>query len=102
MASEAEDVLEALHDVVDPEIGIDVVDLGLIYGVGVRDGVAKIAMTLTSAACPLTDVIEDQVARALDGLVDGYEIEWVWSPPWDATRITEDGKDQLRSLGYRV
>ena len=63
------DVEEALRDVVDPELGINVVDLGLIYGITVdAQSHAVIDMTLTSAACPLTDVIEDQTAQALDGL----------------------------------
>jgi len=66
---EVEDVLEALRDVVDPELGINVVDLGLVYGVSIdADRVATLDMTLTTAACPLTDVIEDQTQVALDGL----------------------------------
>ncbi len=65
-----DDLMEALRDVVDPELGINVVDLGLIYGVHVDESdVATIDMTLTSAACPLTDVIEDQARTATDGLV---------------------------------
>ncbi len=60
-----EDLEEAMRDVVDPELGINVVDLGLIYGIQATDGVAVIDMTLTSAACPLTDVIEDQARAAL-------------------------------------
>lgn len=75
------DVEEALRDVVDPELGINVVDLGLVYGIDVVDGVATLDMTLTSAACPLTDVIEDQAASALDGLVKEVKINWVWLPP---------------------
>src|SRR5262249_59524150 len=68
-APETEDVLEALRDVVDPELGVNVVDLGLVYGVMLGgDGVATIDMTLTSAACPLTDVIEEQAASAREGL----------------------------------
>ena len=59
-------------------------------------------MTLTSAACPLTDVIEDQAASALDGLVDGFRINWVWMPPWGPDKITEDGREQLRALGFNV
>jgi metal-sulfur cluster biosynthetic enzyme len=97
------DVLEALRDVVDPELGINVVDLGLVYGVDLGDdGVATIDMTLTSAACPLTDVIEDQAAEALDGLVRGFKINWVWMPPWGPDKITEDGREQLRALGFNV
>ncbi len=97
------ELLEALRDVVDPELGINVVDLGLVYGVDLGDdGVATIDMTLTSAACPLTDVIEDQTAEALDGLVQGFRINWVWLPPWGPDKITEDGREQLRALGFNV
>ncbi|HEY8789130.1 MAG TPA: metal-sulfur cluster assembly factor [Actinopolymorphaceae bacterium] len=98
-----EDVLEALKDVVDPELGINVVDLGLIYGVTVdADRKAAIDMTLTSAACPLTDMIEDQTTAALEGLVNGHTINWVWMPPWGPEKITDDGREQLRALGFRV
>src|SRR5690242_20778086 len=77
------DVEEALRDVVDPELGINVVDLGLVYGITIdQHNQAIIDMTLTSAACPLTDVIEDQATTALDGIVNGMRINWVWMPPW--------------------
>jgi metal-sulfur cluster biosynthetic enzyme len=98
-----EEVTEALRDVVDPELGINVVDLGLVYGVDVDDAnVAFIDMTLTSAACPLTDVIEDQAQLALDGLVDDFRINWVWMPPWGPDKITDEGREQLRALGFNV
>jgi metal-sulfur cluster biosynthetic enzyme len=101
--AEVEDVTEALKDVVDPELGINVVDLGLIYGITVDDtSTAIIDMTLTSAACPLTDVIEDQTRMALDGLVNDFRINWVWMPPWGPEKITDDGRDQLRALGFNV
>jgi len=101
--TDPEDVLEALRDVVDPELGINVVDLGLVYGLTIgEDGVATIDMTLTSAACPLTDVIEDQAAAALEGLVPDFRINWVWLPPWGPDKITEDGREQLRALGFNV
>jgi metal-sulfur cluster biosynthetic enzyme len=100
---ETEDLLEALRDVVDPELGVNVVDLGLIYGVSVGDDrIATIDMTLTSAACPLTDVIEDQTRVALEGLVNDFRINWVWLPPWGPDKITEDGREQLRALGFNV
>jgi metal-sulfur cluster biosynthetic enzyme len=100
---EVADVLEALRDVVDPELGINVVDLGLVYDVTVADDrTAIIDMTLTSAACPLTDEIEDQARAALDGLVQDFRINWVWLPPWGPERITEDGREQLRALGFNV
>jgi metal-sulfur cluster biosynthetic enzyme len=97
------DLEEALHDVVDPELGINVVDLGLIYGITVdQHSHAVIDMTLTSAACPLTDVIEDQTETALEGLVEKFVINWVWMPPWGMEKITDDGRDQLRALGFNV
>ena len=102
------DIEEAMRDVVDPELGINVVDLGLVYGVGVEEGdagqVALIDMTLTSAACPLTDVIEDQTRSALVGasLVNDIKINWVWNPPWGPDKITDDGREQLRALGFTV
>lgn len=102
-----EDLEEALKDVVDPELGINIVDLGLVYGLSVDpDNTAIIDMTLTSAACPLTEMIEDQVAAALtgpeSGLVDDFRINWVWLPPWGPERITEDGRDQMRALGFNI
>ena len=97
------DVEEAMRDVIDPELGINVVDLGLVYGVAIdQTNTAVIDMTLTSAACPLTDVIEDQTQSVLDGVVNGFRINWVWMPPWGPERITEDGREQLRALGFNV
>ncbi|WJK38340.1 metal-sulfur cluster assembly factor [Solwaraspora sp. WMMA2056] len=102
------DIEEAMKDVVDPELGINVVDLGLVYGLHVDDdNVATIDMTLTSAACPLTDVIEDQARQALTtgpggGLVSDIRINWVWLPPWGPDKITDEGRDQLRALGFNV
>jgi len=96
------DIEEALRDVIDPELGINVVDLGLVYGLTLENNQAVIDMTLTSAACPLTDVIEDQTATSLDGLVDGFRINWVWMPPWGPEKITPDGRDQMRALGFNI
>ena len=102
-----EDLEEAMRDVVDPELGINVVDLGLVYGIAAEGGVATIDMTLTSAACPLTDVIEEQARAALTGgsdggLVNDIKINWVWMPPWGPEKITEDGREQLRALGFTI
>ena len=97
------DLEEAMRDVIDPELGINVVDLGLVYGITVDpQSNAVIDMTLTSAACPLTDVIEDQTAQALEGLVADHRINWVWMPPWGPDKITPDGREQLRALGFNV
>ena len=101
--ADAADVEEALRDVVDPELGINVVDLGLVYGVTVdQNNQAIVDMTLTSAACPLTDVIEDQANQALEWLTNGLRINWVWMPPWGPDKITDDGREQLRALGFNV
>lgn len=98
-----DDVTEAMKDVVDPELGINVVDLGLVYGVHIdEDTNVVLDMTLTSAACPLTDVIQDQTNGALEGLVNDVLINWVWMPPWGPDKITEDGREQLRALGFNV
>src|SRR6476660_1905308 len=83
-------------------------DVGLVYDMNVEKGeqgnVALIDMTLTSAACPLTDVIEDQSRTALigSGLVNELKINWVWNPPGGPDKITEDGREQLRALGFTV
>jgi len=98
-----EDVTEAMKDVVDPELGINVVDLGLVYGVHLDEGHnCVLDMTLTSAACPLTDVIQDQTNSALEGLVNDVAINWVWMPPWGPDKITDDGREMLRALGFNV
>jgi metal-sulfur cluster biosynthetic enzyme len=104
----SDEVEEAMKDVVDPELGINVVDLGLVYGTHIDDdNVVTLDMTLTSAACPLTDVIEDQTRQALTtgpggGLVQDFRINWVWLPPWGPDKITDDGREQLRALGFNV
>ena len=97
-------VTEALKDVMDPELGVNVVDLGLIYDLGWDDenDALVIHMTLTSAGCPLTDVIEEQTAEALDGTVDAFRINCVWMPPWGPERITDDGRDMMRALGFAI
>ena len=97
----AEDVREALHQVIDPELGIDVVDLGLVYGIEIDElGRAIITMTLTTPACPLTDLIEDQCASVLAGLVEEFRIDWTWSPRWTLDMITPDGREQLAAIGF--
>jgi len=98
-----EDVSEAMKDVVDPELGINVVDLGLVYGIHIEpESKVVLDMTLTSAACPLTDVIQDQTSTALDGIVNDVHINWVWMPPWGPEKITDDGREMLRALGFNV
>lgn len=100
--TEAE-VLDAMLDVVDPELMVNVVDLGLVYGVHIDDANhATLDMTLTSPTCPLTDRLEYDTQLALEGLVNGVTINWVWLPPWTLDNITEEGREQLRAIGYNL
>jgi metal-sulfur cluster biosynthetic enzyme len=96
--------IEALKEVVDPELGINIVDLGLIYDLSWDDenNALIIHMTLTSAGCPLTDVIEEQTGQSLDGVVDAFRINWVWMPPWGQERISDEGRDMMRALGFSI
>ena len=97
------DVEECLRDVIDPELGINVVDLGLLYGVEIgSSNEITLDMTLTSAACPLTDVIEEKARQVLDNLSDDVRVQWVWLPPWGPDKITPEGREQLRALGFNV
>ena len=98
-----DEVLEAMKDVVDPELMVNVVDLGLLYGVQIDDeGNVTLDMTLTSPTCPLTDKIEYDTKYVLDGLVNSVTINWVWLPPWGPDKITVEGREQLRALGFNV
>ncbi|AWR21293.1 MAG: metal-sulfur cluster assembly factor [Aurantimicrobium sp.] len=96
--------IDALKEVMDPELGINIVDLGLIYDLKWDDenDALIIHMTLTSAGCPLTDVIEEQTAQALDNVVDAFRINWVWMPPWGPEKITDDGREMMRALGFSI
>ena len=98
-----DEILEAMKDVVDPELMVNVVDLGLVYGVQLDDQAnATIDMTLTSPTCPLTDKIEYDTKYVLDTLANSVTINWVWLPPWTLEMITEDGREQLRAIGYNL
>jgi len=98
-----DEIEEAMRDVVDPELMVNVVDLGLVYGIQVDDQAnVTIDMTLTSPTCPLTDRIEYDTQYVLEGLVNSVTINWVWLPPWTLDKITEDGRDQLRAIGFNV
>ncbi len=66
------------------------------------DNDVTIDMTLTSAACPLTDMIQDQTNAALDSMASTVTINWVWMPPWGPDKISPDGREQLRALGFNV
>ena len=100
----AEEVRGALLEVIDPDLGVNIVDLGFVRQVEIQDRTAVITMTLTSAACPLTSIMEDQIRTELAGLSDlaGFRVNWVWLPPWRPADITGSGRDQLRAIGFSL
>nr|WP_284982506.1 metal-sulfur cluster assembly factor [Arthrobacter sp. efr-133-TYG-118] len=104
----ADSVRELLYEVIDPDLGINIVDLGFVRNVTVEQGrVAIITMTLTSAACPLTEIMSDQMRAELlpaegDRLVSDFRIEWQWVPAWKPSDITADGREQLQAIGFTI
>ena len=100
-----EDIREALKVVRDPEIPVNVVDLGLIYDVKLLgEGEVHIDMTLTSMGCPVQDMIQadaELAAMKVEG-VKKVTVEFVWSPPWSPQKMSEDGKKQMRMFGFNL
>ena len=96
----ADQIIKALQDVIDPELGIDLVNLGLIYGVDMTaEGVVTVRMTLTTMGCPITDVLQqmiDSALRKVEG-VKKVQIEVVWEPAWTPDRMSRFAKI---TLGY--
>lgn len=93
---------DALLTVEDPELGVDIVNLGLVRDLSVRERFVSVTMTLTSVACPLADELERRIQEAL-GEISGVEkvrVGFTFEPPWTPEAITEDGRDQLMTLGY--
>ena len=101
---EAAAVRDALAEVIDPDLGVNIVDLGFVRGVVVDGRTAVITMTLTSAACPLTGVLEDQIRAGLAplGCVDDFRVDWQWIPAWRPGDITDSGREQLRAIGFTI
>jgi metal-sulfur cluster biosynthetic enzyme/ribosomal protein L22 len=97
-------VRDALAEVIDPDLGVNIVDLGFVRGVALDGRTAVITMTLTSAACPLTRVLEDQIRAGLVplGCVDDFRVDWQWIPAWRPADITDSGREQLRAIGFTV
>ncbi len=91
-------VLAALQDVLDPELGVNVVDLGLVYGVEIEDRRVVVHLTLTSPACPLGGVLTRATAEAIEQAlpqVARVDVELVWEPPWSPDLVSEAGREQL-------
>ncbi len=101
-----EDLRKGLRAVIDPEIGYNIVDLGLVYGVE-KDAESKhvhVVMTLTSMGCPLTEIIQQQVTvimLAFPG-VESADVEFTFSPPWSPAMIEEYVAEELRAMGMNV
>ncbi|HSK96031.1 MAG TPA: metal-sulfur cluster assembly factor [Euzebyales bacterium] len=96
---------EALKAVIDPEIGLNIVDLGLVYGVEASDeGVAHVTMTLTTMGCPLTELLHQQCTLVLARLpnIDDVEVEFTFSPPWSTDMMSDEAKEELRAMGFNV
>ena len=104
VSAETSAVRAALAEVIDPDLGVNIVDLGFVRAVAVRGRTAVITMTLTSAACPLTGVLENQIRAGLGPLdgVEDFRIDWQWIPAWSPADITDDGRDQLRAIGFTI
>jgi metal-sulfur cluster biosynthetic enzyme/ribosomal protein L22 len=103
-SGEAAAVRDALAEVIDPDLGVNIVDLGFVRGVVVDGRTAVITMTLTSAACPLTGVLEDQIRAGIVplGCVDDFRVDWQWIPAWRPGDITDSGREQLRAIGFTI
>jgi metal-sulfur cluster biosynthetic enzyme len=98
-----DEIRTAMKGVEDPELGVNVVDLGLLYGVDQDDeGNVVLNMTLTSMGCPLTEQIMGDSRAALKPLdgVASVEVNWVWEPPWSPEAMTEEGKFLMKVMGY--
>jgi metal-sulfur cluster biosynthetic enzyme len=93
-------IYDALHGVYDPELGVNVIDLGLVYDVALsEEGYVTLTMTLTTPGCPMHELLSEGVGAALAGIpgITGGEIRLVWEPRWDPSRLTEEGR---RLLGF--
>ena len=91
-------VREALRAVIDPEVGINIVDLGLVYGIMIDGRIVRVTMTMTTPACPLGEHIRNEVHARVLGQCPGaeqIEVEIVWDPPWSSDKISADGKQAL-------
>ncbi len=99
-----EGVWRCLQEVLDPEIPISLVELGLIYGVEFSENSARIRLTFTATACPCMAFIREDISDRLEQerWIERVEIEEVWDPPWTNERITPEGRARLRSLGVGV
>lgn len=93
-----ESVRAALRHVIDPELGINVVDLGLVYEVSVQDGNVRVSMTMTTPACPLGETLSEQAEATIRQNVPGVKsvmVDLVWDPPWRSSMMSDAAKERL-------
>lgn len=97
-----ERIRESLRGVIDPDLGVNIVDLGFIRRISISGRRAELQMTLTNRFCPLNSVFEDQMRTALvgGGLLDDLAVEWVFDPPWTPDEVTGEARRQLREIGF--
>jgi metal-sulfur cluster biosynthetic enzyme len=96
-----EEIITALRTVLDPEVGINLIDLGLVYGIDVQGRNVRIEMTMTSPACPLSSYLQQALERAIRALapeIEAVEITMVWQPAWDPSMMSQDAR---RQMGWR-
>ena len=104
VSTAARTVRDALSEVIDPDLGVNIVDLGFVRAVSVQERTAVITMTLTSAACPLTSIMESQIRTELAPIegIDGFRVDWQWIPVWRPADISASGREQLRAIGFTI
>ena len=97
-------VWSALAEIDDPEMPINLVDLGLVYGVEVGEGTVRLRLTFTAMGCPATEMIMDDIRTRLlaEPGIDDVQIDVVWDPPWTSSRLTQEGREGLRAWGLSV
>ncbi len=95
-------IVESLRKVIDPDLGVNIVDLGFVRQVQVNGRQASLDVTLTNPFCPLTSIIEDQMRNELvgQGVLEDFEVSWVFDPPWSPDQVSEKARSQLRSIGF--
>ncbi len=99
-----EDIIKVLKEIYDPEIPVNIYDLGLIYAMEIQDDKVYIRMTLTAPGCPLAGYLQEEVKRRLEELegVSEAHVEVVWEPRWNVNMMTEEGKEALRAFGFNI
>ncbi|MEO0231721.1 MAG: iron-sulfur cluster assembly protein [candidate division WOR-3 bacterium] len=99
-----EKIIEVLKTIYDPEIPINIYDLGLVYDIKIEEKKAHILMTLTAPGCPIYHFIKQEVEKKVKEIegIDDCQVEFTFNPPWSPDKITEEGKEALRRFGFNI